>query len=271
VLDQSAPGDRIVLGEGTYTGVTSHTQRVQGGTTWAKRTRIEARVRLGVSDHVVFVPDPARPTEPPLRLAHAINSNLEVVGIAFDAQAVAIHAVKVGATMGEEAGHVRFTDCEFTGAILSGLLATGGPVSVIRGVSHHNGTTPGLDHGLYLACDSAFVSRHDSHDNFANGIKISYGNNNTTRVLLPGRIEYCRAWNNGRENRGSGILVATGAHTVERCTSWDNNITIQVFDDGHGVQLIDNVVGKHTYPWQGPLYIAPAAQGVVERGTRWPS
>ena len=260
-LFEGAPGDRYVLSCDTYYALDSYTQKIVGGTTWATRTRIEARVRKGVRDPVVF---DANGADFALRLAHSINSNIEFVGITFANGAN--NTVKVTyASDTEIAHHVRFTDCEITGAYRSGLLATGTHhVEIVGGSSHHNGSTGNLDHGLYLASSNCLVSRHDSYANVASGICIYNGGG----LIQRSRVEYCRSWANSQVGEyGAGILLASGDHIAYRNSVWGNGIGVQVYDDAVDTQVIDNVVGQQRHY---KVYISPRSTRTIERGTQLP-
>ena len=257
-LAAGAPGDRYVMRGGEYRGLSTAVQRIVGGATWGARTKIEARAWKGVRERVVFVPDPERPTEPPLRLAHGL-ANVEFIGLAFDARQTAIHAAKVtSSTAGGAAHHVRLTDCEFTGAIHSGVLVTDTQhVELIGGSSHHNGSVVGLDHGVYVAISDSKVAGLDAYGNKAGGIKICHA----VDLVERGVIEDCRAWGNGDAGRGAGILLHGIGLIARRNQAWGNVIGLHQYGASRGCIWSRNVTdGRQRYPF----YVQPDSTGSVD-------
>ena len=262
-LDAGAPGDHFKLHEGVYESLDSYTQRVQGGTTWGKRTIIEAYKRKGrLRDRVVFK---GKADGFSIRLCHQAATHLEIIGIPLDGQDQAIHALKVGGASNDPGPRsVRFTDVLLTRALHSGGLVTVPTIEFIGGGAFGNGWSRdpddfNKDHGLYLGAGAwdCLVQDFDTGSNAAYGIceyggeKVGGVGNNLIRRGF--QIE------NGRQAMRSGVLLSGVGSRAERVMSTGNQYGIHVHSTARDCWFEGYFEGNR----DGRVFIHPDAERCI--------
>jgi hypothetical protein len=257
-LTVGAPGDRYVLRGGTYSPLDSYTQRIQGGTSWTKRTRIEAYR----GERVTFLPTASR--EFCLLLAHEQNSYLQIGTpenlIDFDGQQISTRAgIKITNATSAGCAHHVAVYAHVHDSFGQGVLVTSTHHVQLYGSSRNNGwsTDPAsanLDHGVYLgggAWDcSSFM---DTSDNAAYGVH-EYGGG--TPGLLGRNVIGGFHYDNGRIADRAGILLGGTGSKAVHVMSTRNQYGVHVYRTARGWRFDGYLEGNRL----GPFYLDPEAE-----------
>ena len=167
------------------------------------------------------------------------------------------------------ANHVRIRNCEIKNGSHQGigLFGTGGYHEIINNLIHNNGSTQGLDHGIYVKENNVLIERNKFYANYCSGVQIYtaqnaiirgndfFGNGvggNGTNGDCFGVVSYGsghQIYNNiVRDHPGanSGIYLRDGGQKVFFNTIYRNAIGITIGSGAGGSEVRNNIVYQNS-------------------------